>query len=708
MKVNEPYFEKERSIFSVTNKTEDVLRIVTNRYMADLPDKPFVARAFPKDNFLNEFSGRYLFNFDERFPDAELGDYAYAFAYSFSDEEWDWLLSFRAKASAWVYMNGELLYQTEYPDEIQFAEKVTCIKVKPGVNTFVVKCRKGVLDFGCEFGNTALTNGTIIFLNPKEGLKGKRGWAYTAPTKENIDIAQEDFWELVNKFNDKSLPVLSTKSLSIDEVLGKGEGYAYAMTELVNDGLAKPFTFKGESSGECEVFVDGENAFSGKGKIEFSVPLSWGNHSVCVQIKSDNNGKCGFSLETDALLTAEGLVRESGAKWLFLGKLSAPEKDILTNVDMLKVYGDDDNKCYWQTDLGDDVRLSMESFYYGRWLYTSGVCLYGLHDFAQELDVKLVDDYAKKHMNLCVGAYEYALWDTNKYGRAMLNYQLMTMNCLDYCGSCGNAMLRLFDYNEPAVKNLADVIADYMQNKQERLSNGMFYRGANGSWQEGSVWADDLYMSVPFLCQYYKATGKKEFLDDAVNQFKCYYDYLYMPEQKIMSHVYSEKYKRKNKIPWGRGNGWVLFTLTELLAVLPKEHSGYDFIVEFFQELCEGIISYQDENGMWHQVIDEPSTFVESSCTAMFVTSFCRGIINGWISDEKFAKAAFAGWKALCTYCVDYKGNFYGVCIGSGLSFRREYYVNELEWLFNDTHGTGMVLLAGVSILHMQNDNIKL
>ena len=34
-----------------------------------------------------------------------------------------------------------------------------------------------------------------------------------------------------------------------------------------------------------------------------------------------------------------------------------------------------------------------------------------------------------------------------------------------------------------------------------------------------TMWADDLYMSVPFLVRYSQFTGDQKYLDDAANQF---------------------------------------------------------------------------------------------------------------------------------------------------------------------------------------------
>ena len=70
-----------------------------------------------------------------------------------------------------------------------------------------------------------------------------------------------------------------------------------------------------------------------------------------------------------------------------------------------------------------------------------------------------------------------------------------------------------------------------------------------------------------------------------------------------------------------------------------------------------------------------------------------RGIRNCWIQGEEYLDAAINAWRALCTYSLDNEGNIYGICKGSGFSFREDYYKKELPWVFNDTHGMGIVLL---------------
>ena len=74
---------------------------------------------------------------------------------------------------------------------------------------------------------------------------------------------------------------------------------------------------------------------------------------------------------------------------------------------------------------------------------------------------------------------------------------------------------------------------------------------------------------------------------------------------------------------------------------------------------------------------------------------------KGWYADEKTSirnsNLLNGGY---LTYDED--GNIYGVCIGSGYSFTREYYKYNLRWNINDTHGTGIVLIANEEVYKME------
>lgn len=699
------YFENEQSMAFAGADICNILRTVSYRYMSNNIAEKLKLRSFWNGGFCQEFSSCFLMDFNEKFPKAKEGAYAYAFSYAYAKKEYCALMKFEANSPAWIYLNGELIFETSVDDEALKKSNIKNILLKKGKNIFFVKCKKNALGFGCKFGDGKVYLNATTFINPTAEHRGKNGWAYTAPFENDIFADCKSFPEVGAPCGDIWLPPSNIRcDLNIGEVLNSGLGYAYAMTFLKNPGLKKTFNFKGNSSDPCKIYVDGKLCFEGMGSFEFSAAIDAGQHRVLAEINHNIEKKLLFSLDVDGEFSVSDIVYGCRGNWMFLGYLKEKCPELIKEFVYEKLYDGIDGKVFWHTsEENTDIRLTAESDSFGRWTYPIGVMLYGLSRVSKKLNDEGIYRYAQEHMRVCVDSYEYAKWDTDKYGRAGLDQQLMEMSALDFCGSCGNAMLELMEY-KGNTKVLADIIADYIENHQERLENGMFYRHQPGTIHENSIWADDLYMSVPFLCRYYKATGNIKYLDDAVNQFEHYKEYLFMPEKKVMSHVYKLKYKQNNKIPWGRGNGWVVFALSELLCLLPDNHLKRKFLIKFFCELCEGYIALQDECGIWHQILDEKDAYMETSATAMFIIAFARGVKNGWLCDKKFAEAAFKGWEGLCRYCIDSTGDLYAICVGSALSYRREYYMNKLRWNVNDTHGIGIVLLAGCELLDLMGE----
>ncbi|WP_053375401.1 glycoside hydrolase family 88 protein [Paenibacillus sp. FJAT-27812] len=69
---------------------------------------------------------------------------------------------------------------------------------------------------------------------------------------------------------------------------------------------------------------------------------------------------------------------------------------------------------------------------------------------------------------------------------------------------------------------------------------------------------------------------------------------------------------------------------------------------------------------------------------------------------DRYVRSVHRGWEGLKNECIDKFGNVYGVCRGSGYSYSALYYKNELTWQLNDTHGIGIVLLAGIEALRLR------
>jgi len=57
---------------------------------------------------------------------------------------------------------------------------------------------------------------------------------------------------------------------------------------------------------------------------------------------------------------------------------------------------------------------------------------------------------------------------------------------------------------------------------------------------------------------------------------------------------------------------------------------------EIFQEHAAALAAHQSEDGRWHQIINNQSTFLESSETAMFLVAMTRGVTGGWLEKAIF------------------------------------------------------------------------
>ena len=160
--------------------------------------------------------------------------------------------------------------------------------------------------------------------------------------------------------------------------------------------------------------------------------------------------------------------------------------------------------------------------------------------------------------------------------------------------------------------------------------------------------------------------------------------------------MYFPNTKKPNNVPWGRGNGWVLLTLSQVLQSYSPNLEGYDFLLDLFKNMVEGIFNCQDKTCLWNQVIDISESYLETSCTGMFMIAIIRGVRNGWLPEHYFENAKKA-WQGLLEHSIDKDGNVYGVCMGSGCSMEAEYYM-QIPTAKNDDHGTGIILLAATEL----------
>ena len=175
----------------------------------------------------------------------------------------------------------------------------------------------------------------------------------------------------------------------------------------------------------------------------------------------------------------------------------------------------------------------------------------------------------------------------------------------------GKVLFELYDYFKDekyklAIENL------YVQLKnQPRTIEGNFWHKKIYPEQ---IWLDGLYMAQPFYLEYEKRFNDKKNYSDIIKQYRTVHNK--MKDDK--SGLYYHGYDSSKKMPWCdittglspnfwlRAMGWFLMSMVEILELL--DNSDMDFKSEIsimFRELTDSLLKYQDQSGMWFQVVDK-------------------------------------------------------------------------------------------------------
>lgn len=194
-------------------------------------------------------------------------------------------------------------------------------------------------------------------------------------------------------------------------------------------------------------------------------------------------------------------------------------------------------------------------------------------------------------------------------------------------------------------------MVDYVMNKAPRSKDGIIYHFTNVP----QVWSDIIYMLPPFLA----AAGK---YDEAVKQIDGARGYLWNEEKQLLSHMWDcEKKEFVRKDCWGVGNGWSAAGITRVIRAAPDSmHAEKKKLIGYATDIIDGCLAHMRDDGLFHNIVDDPRSFVETNLAQMIAYSIYRGIGGGWI-DKKY-KTKADKMRAAAYSKVDNLGVVQGVC----------------------------------------------
>ena len=141
-------------------------------------------------------------------------------------------------------------------------------------------------------------------------------------------------------------------------------------------------------------------------------------------------------------------------------------------------------------------------------------------------------------------------------------------------------------------------------------------------------------MAPPVYARMYVLTGRPEFLEFMDREYKATYEYLYDKEARLFYRdwrYFDNVEANGEKVFWGRGNGWVLGGLAELLQILPETNAYRDFYEDLFVDLAARLAGLQSPDGYWHASLLDPASYPspETSATGFIVYGLAYGVNAG-------------------------------------------------------------------------------
>lgn len=171
-------------------------------------------------------------------------------------------------------------------------------------------------------------------------------------------------------------------------------------------------------------------------------------------------------------------------------------------------------------------------------------------------------------------------------------------------------------------------------------------------------WCDALYMAPPAWTALSAATGEKKYLAFSDREYLRTQKYLYDAKQHLFyrdSTYFAKKEANGASVFWGRGNGWVIAGLADLLKVLPKDASSRANYETLVRDMSEKLVACQQADGSWHASLLDPVSYPkpEMSATALIAYGVAYGVNAGILDRAKYEPALDKAWAAIASHILE-------------------------------------------------------
>ncbi|MEF2243657.1 beta-galactosidase BglB [Paenibacillus sp. IITD108] len=177
----------------------------------------------------------------------------------------------------------------------------------------------------------------------------------------------------------------------------------------------------------------------------------------------------------------------------------------------------------------------------------------------------------------------------------------------------------------------------------EWVMNGLIRTGEDRAFQhmitgdanEGQILIDTLFMTVMFLAKAGIYFEKPGYVEEAKRQYLLHIKYLYNKKSGLFYHGWDYNGKHNyGAVHWGRGNAWYTCGAVDFLDTAAMEPGLKEYLLDTLRCQVLALVELQHESGLWHTVLDDPSSYLEASASAAIGYGILKGVRLGYLPAE--------------------------------------------------------------------------
>ncbi|WP_125767614.1 glycoside hydrolase family 88/105 protein [Lapidilactobacillus wuchangensis] len=241
------------------------------------------------------------------------------------------------------------------------------------------------------------------------------------------------------------------------------------------------------------------------------------------------------------------------------------------------------------------------------WNWPQGVALYGLAKIYQSTKNVEILTIIKKWFN---DNYHYPIPARELNVNGMI--PILTLATLK--DEMSNEIPNLDDYLQEW--------AEWAMTKLRKTPFGGFEHDTFGSINKNQLWDDTLVMAVLPLAKIGMVLDRSQYVSAAMNQFVIHSKFLMERDTGLWYHGWSFDQKSHfSPVFWGRGNAWISIFIPEFLEIAGNQLNEFErqYLRDTLKYQIQALLPLQTQNGFWRTVLDDETSYEETSATAGFL-----------------------------------------------------------------------------------------